>query len=77
MGTLVFVCPTTGHEVSTGVEVNRSSFKSLPRTKTAIFCPRCRKNHKLSLIWAWLANEIREAPDESPCTKPAASMVCP
>jgi hypothetical protein len=29
------------------------------------------------LIWAWLANEIREAPDESPCTKPAASMVCP
>ena len=45
MGTLVFVCPTTGHEVSTGVEVDRSSFKSLPRTKTAIFCPRCRKNH--------------------------------
>ena len=77
MGTLVFVCPTTGHEVSTGVEVDRSSFKSLPRTKTAIFCPRCRKNHKLSVIWAWLANEIRVAPDESPCTKPAASMVCP
>ena len=37
MGTLVFVCPTTGHEVSTGVEVDRTSFKSLPRTKTAIF----------------------------------------
>ena len=65
MGTLVFVCPTTGHEVSTGVEVDRPSFKSLPRTKTAIFCPRCRKNHKLSVIWAWLAHEIREAPDES------------
>ena len=38
MGTLVFVCPTTGQEVSTGVEVDRSSFKSLPRTKTVIFC---------------------------------------
>ena len=37
MWTLVFVCPTTGHEVSTGVEVDRLSFKSLPRTKTAIF----------------------------------------
>ena len=28
MGTLVFVCPTTGHQVSTGVEVDRSSFKT-------------------------------------------------
>ena len=27
MGTLVFVCPTTGHEVSTGVEIDRSSPK--------------------------------------------------
>ena len=45
MGTLVFVCPTTGHEVSTGVEVDRSNYKRLSRTKTAIFCPRCRKNH--------------------------------
>jgi hypothetical protein len=50
MGTLVFVCPTTGHEVSTGVEVDRLSFKSLPRTKTAIFCPRCRRNHMLATM---------------------------
>ena len=57
MGTLVFVCPTTGHEVSTGVEVE------LSRTKTAIFCPRCRKNHKLSVIWAWLVSEAPEASD--------------
>ena len=27
MGTLVFVCPTTGHEVSTGVEVDRSDLQ--------------------------------------------------
>ena len=47
MGTLIFVCPTTGHQVSTGVEVDRSSYKRLPRTKTAIFCPRCHKNHLL------------------------------
>ncbi len=26
------------------------------RTKTAIFCPRCHKNHLLSRIWAWLDN---------------------
>ena len=40
MGTLVFVCPTPGREVSTGVEVDRSNFRKLSRTKTAIFCPR-------------------------------------
>jgi hypothetical protein len=55
MGTLVFVCPTTGHEVSTGVEVDRSSYKRLPRTKTSIFCP-------LSRIWAWLDSNDPEAP---------------
>jgi hypothetical protein len=54
MGTLIFVCPTTGHQVSTGVELDRTSFKSLPRTKTAIFCPRCHEEHLLSRIWAWL-----------------------
>ena len=61
MGTLVFVCPTTGHEVSTGVEVDRSSYKRLPRTKTAVFCPRCRKNHILAAIWAWLVDEPESA----------------
>jgi hypothetical protein len=61
MGTFVFVCPTPGREVSTGVEVDRSNFRKLSRTKTAIFCPRCRKNHKLSVIWAWLVSEAPEA----------------
>ena len=71
MGTLVFVCPTTGHEVSTGVEVDRSSYKRLPRTKTAVFCPRCRENHILAAIWAWLV-EVPESADDSASTKSAA-----
>jgi hypothetical protein len=65
MGTLVFVCPTTGHEVSTGVEIDRSNYKRLSRTKTAVFCPRCHKNHKLAVIWAWLADEVPQAPESS------------
>ena len=60
MGTLIFVC-RPGHQVSTGVEVDRSSYKRLPRTKTAIFCPRCHKNHLLSSIWAWLDSNVPEA----------------
>jgi hypothetical protein len=57
MGTFVFVCPTTGQHVSTGIEVDRASFKSLPRTTTEISCPRCRDNHLLSRVWAWLESE--------------------
>jgi len=72
MGTLVFVCPTTGHQVSTGVDVDRTSFKSLPRTKTAIFCPRCRQNHLLSGIWAWLDSNVPEGPVGYPPHKSAA-----
>ena len=72
MGTLVFVCPTTGHQVSTGVEVDRSSFKSLPRTRTAIFCLHCRKNHLLSRIWAWLDSNVPEGRVNHVSDKPAA-----
>jgi hypothetical protein len=76
MGILVFVCPTTGHEVSTGVETDRSNYKRL-EDEDAVLCPRCRKNHTLAAIWAWLVDEVPQAPDESRSTKPAASMVYP
>jgi hypothetical protein len=72
MGTLIFVCPTTGQRVSTGVEIDRSSFKSLPRTKTSIVCPRCRKSHLLSRIWAWLDSNAPEGPVNDLRNKSAA-----
>ena len=71
MGTLVFVCPTTGHEVSTGVEVDRSNYKRLSRTKTGFFCPRCRNNHTLAAIWAWLVDEVTESSDDRTSAKSA------
>ena len=37
MGTVVFVCPTTGHEVSSGVEVDRSSYKTLRERRQRSF----------------------------------------
>ena len=39
MGTLIFVCPATGYEVSTGVEVDRATFRKLSRTGAEISCP--------------------------------------
>lgn len=57
MGTLLFVCPTTGQQTSTGIEIDRSSFKNLPRHTTELACPHCGKRHVLSRVWAWLGDE--------------------
>ena len=70
MGTLVFVCPTRGHEVSTGVEVDRATFRKLSRTGAEISCPHCHDNHALSTIAVWLVRD--EVPDDIPSAKPAA-----
>jgi hypothetical protein len=37
MGTLIFVRPASGHEVSTGVEVDRDTFRKLSRTGAGDF----------------------------------------
>jgi hypothetical protein len=56
MGTLFFVCPTTGRAVSTGVEIDPSSYSSLP-SRTRLRCPRCDEIHSLSGVRSWLAGE--------------------
>ena len=39
MGTLVFVCPATGLEVFTGLEMDHDSFAALPSVLPDIRCP--------------------------------------
>ena len=58
MGTLVFVCPTTGHEVSTGVEVDRSNYKSSRGRRRRSFVRAVARTISSSVIWAWLADEV-------------------
>ena len=55
MGTLVFVCPATGLEVFTGLEMDRDTFAALPSVLPDIRCPHCSKPHPLSEVAAWLA----------------------
>ena len=63
MSTLVFVCPTTGQQISTGIEIDRASYSSLPRTKTQLSCPRCHNDHLLASVWAWLdSNDPQVSP---------------
>ena len=55
MGALVFVCPATGLEVSTGLEMDHDTFAALPSVLPDVSCPHCPKPHQLSEVTAWLA----------------------
>ena len=54
MGTLVFTCPATGDEVSTGIGMKVETFESL-KAET-VRCPHCLQVHRLAEIRAWLGH---------------------
>ena len=47
MGTLVFVCPNSGREVFTGLEIDSASFQGLPKLRAEINCSDCGGTHNL------------------------------
>jgi len=53
MGTLVFVCPATGEEVATGIEMDLASVNQLGLGR--IYCPRCRQPHQMIGVEYWLS----------------------
>ena len=53
MGTLIFVCPATGAEVSTGIEMDVATLQHLALSK--VYCPHCRQQHQMAGIPYWLA----------------------
>jgi hypothetical protein len=55
-------CPTTGRELSTGVEMDTATFERLPDIHSRIKCPLCRVNHDWSTREAWLANPAPSVP---------------
>ena len=57
MSALFFVCPTTGREVSTGLELDQTSYKSLPNGATRISCPECGEAHEFSEVQRRLSGE--------------------
>jgi len=62
MGTLTFVCPATGVEVSTGLEMDSRDLENLELSK--IFCPHCRQFHQMAGIAYWLSGFAK--PSEHP-----------
>ena len=60
MGTLVFVCPTTGLEVVTGLEMDQATFAALSTVLPDIRCPHCANPHQLLDVASWLAEGERK-----------------
>jgi hypothetical protein len=45
MGVLVIKCPNTGRELSTGIQVDSSTFARMPNEVMETRCPHCRTKH--------------------------------
>jgi hypothetical protein len=54
MGVLMIHCPSTGREVSTGIET--LDVDQLPAVKATVECPACGRIHNWTKHDAWLAD---------------------
>jgi hypothetical protein len=58
MRTVTIMCPQTGKQVSTGVEMDLRAFQSLPPSRHFIsHCWLCGHEHEWSKRWATLRDE--------------------
>jgi hypothetical protein len=53
MGIIMIACPSTGHAVSTGIEM--SGFEQLPTVTATMTCSACGRVHRWTKEDAWLA----------------------
>ena len=61
MGTLCFICPRSGREVDTGIELDLGSFASLRAEQLG--CPDCLGVHRIIEIKAWVRDKPAEPID--------------
>jgi len=61
-GVVMVRCPTTGRELSTGVEMDAATFERLPDIRLRIKCPVCSLDHNWSTREAWLGNPAPSTP---------------
>ena len=62
MGTLIFVCPASGQEVPTGLEMDPETLVSLRNEN--VRCPHCHATHRLSDVRASIAQRSDILSDE-------------
>jgi hypothetical protein len=57
MGMLVFVCPTSGNEVVTGLEIDPTSYQGLKNETAEIRCSACGLSHNFFQIETRLVDD--------------------
>lgn len=55
MGVITILCPRTGRQVSTGVEVDPAAFRAMPIRASIMRCWACGGEHSWSKRWATLS----------------------
>jgi hypothetical protein len=73
MGRLCFVCPASGREVDTGIEVDPVSFVSLRGEQLG--CPDCSDVHQMSEIIACVREKRPRDPLSDQVSSPARHPV--
>jgi hypothetical protein len=56
MSAIIFTCPETGREVSTGIDIDPETYGTLLYKVTEINCPVCKHHHTLANVHARLAS---------------------
>ncbi len=58
MGTLLTICPVTGHNVETGIETDRRTFANSSQFSGRVICSACGQEHAISHENAWVCDTI-------------------
>jgi len=59
MSVIVILCPKTGQQVSTGIEIDSVAFDAMPLTTRIVDCWACGGRHSWSRRWATLVEDDR------------------
>jgi hypothetical protein len=58
MGMVMIRCPATHRAISTGIEVDRATFRATPVFFSRTFCPLCRETHEWFARDAWVRDPV-------------------
>jgi len=62
MGIVMIRCPQTGHEIATGIEMDRVSFASTPVFFATTYCGVCKTDHQWFAKDAWVCETLPKPP---------------
>jgi hypothetical protein len=57
MAIIMIRCPQTGREISTGIEMERARFGTLPVFFSRSYCPICQIEHEWFAQEAWVRDD--------------------